>query len=159
MPRAKKAQKRSVRSQALGNFIKSVREAQGHSLVDVARNSTVNRQALYSLEGRRGVPSLRTMDAVCQQIGLDPLLAIGAGYGEGDTKMAGPRHHAVTILESISGEDLDLAVELLQAGWLPPAPGIEVIGVHELLSGLVAVAGLPDMAAKIARGQFQAAAG
>lgn len=114
MRRPKGNEPRQFDEKALGLFIKTVREAQGKSLQDVARDAELNRQALYNLERGSNLPSIRTIEAVCQQIGLDPIEAISAGFGSVPGNLAGKRHVLQKELNALSHEDLDLVAGIVK---------------------------------------------
>jgi transcriptional regulator with XRE-family HTH domain len=115
MPRLKKNTNRKFNAEALGQFVKSVREARGRNLSDVAREAGVNRQAAYNLEsGGTGVPSIRTIEAICRQIDLDPLAAIGAGFGDTSGDAAGLSHILQETLSGLSVDDLAFVLDFVK---------------------------------------------
>lgn len=114
MPRLKKNTNRQFNAQALGQFVKSVREAQGRNLSDVAREADVNRKAAHNLETGAGVPSIRTIEAICRQIDLDPLAAIGAGFGNVPGDAAGKSHVLQEILSGLSVDDLAFVLDFVK---------------------------------------------
>lgn len=114
MPRLKKNMNRQFNAQALGQFVKSVREAQGRNLSDVAREADVNRKAAHNLETGAGVPSIRTIEAICRQIDLNPLAAIGAGFGDVPGDVAGKTHVLQETLSGLSADDLSFVLDFVK---------------------------------------------
>lgn len=114
MPRLKKSFINQFDAQALGQFIKSVRQSQGRNLSDVAREADVNRKAAHNLERGTGVPSIRTIEAICRQIDLDPLAAIGAGFGEVPGDAAGKTHVLQEELSGLSADDLAFVIDFVK---------------------------------------------
>ena len=51
--------------------LKNVLEAQGHSLADVAKDTSLNRENLYRMLSKRGNPKLTSIIPVLQSIGLN----------------------------------------------------------------------------------------
>lgn len=114
MPRLKKNTNRQFNAQALGQFVKSVRESRGRNLSDVAREADVNRKAAHNLERGTGVPSIRTIEAICRQIDLDPLVAIGAGFGDVPGDAAGKTHVLQQTLSGLSADDLAFVLDFVK---------------------------------------------
>lgn len=115
MPRARKTTNnlRHFSPETFGTFIKTVREAQGMHLADVAREADVNRQGLHKLEQGLHLPSIRTIEAVCHQMGLDPLFAIEKGF-DGLSGTASARRHVLEgRLAELSEDDLSLAIDFI----------------------------------------------
>src|SRR5690242_919478 len=65
----------------VGNLIKSVREAQGLSQGELATAADVAKQAISNMERGSVVPSIRTIEAVCGPLKLDPVDVLRAGFG------------------------------------------------------------------------------
>ncbi|MET1028774.1 MAG: hypothetical protein ABWY00_16515 [Dongiaceae bacterium] len=74
----------------------------------------MNRQALYNLESGSNLPSIRTIEAICREIDLDPLIAIGAGLGATAGKEEGGRHMLKEMLGELSGDALSLAIDFIK---------------------------------------------
>jgi len=111
MPRLRKNTPRHFSAETFGEFIRTVRESQGMHLADVAREADLNRQGLHKLEQGLHLPTIRTIEAVCRQIGLDPLVAIGKGFdGEASGRVSGQRH----VLEGrLAEDDLTLVLDFI----------------------------------------------
>jgi len=100
---APKESPRHFSAETFGEFIKTVRESQSMHLADVARDADVNRQGLHKLEQGLHLPSIRTIEAVCNQMGLDPLLAIGKRFGEASGRASGQCYVIEGRLTELSG--------------------------------------------------------
>lgn len=113
MPRPQKKSPRHFSAETFGEFIKTVREAKGMHVADVAREADVNRQGLLKLEQGLHLPTIRTIEAICNPMGLDPLFAIGKGFGEASGRAAG-RHYVIEgRLAELSEADLALTLDFI----------------------------------------------
>ncbi|MDY0884491.1 helix-turn-helix domain-containing protein [Dongia soli] len=114
MPRPPKTTHlRHFSAETFGTFIKTVREAQGMRLAAVAREADVNRQGLHKLEQGQHLPSIRTIEAVCHQMGLDPLAAIEKRFSGIPGTTSAKRHVLEGRLAELSDDDLALVIDFI----------------------------------------------
>lgn len=105
----------------VGALIKNVREAQGLSQGDLATAANVAKQAISNLERGSVVPSIRTIEAVCGPLKLDPVDVIRAGFGNAPGEVTALQRQIASLLAELDTPKLELAISQLKVlhAWTP----------------------------------------
>jgi len=102
-------------SKAVGDHVKHLRELNGWSQGELARQAGVAKQAISNLERGTVTASLTTLAAISNAIGIDVMDVIEVGFRATDLPRRKLRSSAISLLDKLADDNLELAIRQLKA--------------------------------------------